>query len=231
MKSLFRGDGGGDGILGGGLKHYLIDVIEEYNYTNDFATRILVTEKAYPSLKEIDVTRKGCPLWYSSENKKFYYVTTIKRQDGRKCKNVLEIIKPGVLLGNNWILEGGPGSCNYRVSFLPCERPSGLDYSYWPQEYDLTNVVRMALCLLNEPPPDSLSNLVNCKLLVPRTIKECPHDVVRQELERIHAVAMERIKQVWSLTQFCSVDFSKSRINVKKCVFSKRTIKVCVSCC
>ena len=38
-------------------------------------------------------------------------------------------------------------------------------------------------------------------------------------------------EQVWSLTQFYSVDFSKSRIGVKKCVFNKRTIKVCVSCC
>ena len=37
--------------------------------------------------------------------------------------------------------------------------------------------------------------------------------------------------QVWSLTHFYSVDFSKSRISVKKCVFNKRTIKVCVSCC
>ena len=30
--------------------------------------------------------------------------------------------------------------------------------------------------------------------------------------------------QVWSLTQFFSVDFSKSKIGVKKCLFSKRTI-------
>ena len=37
--------------------------------------------------------------------------------------------------------------------------------------------------------------------------------------------------QVWSLTQFYSVDISKSRIGVKKCVINKRTIKVCVSCC
>ena len=37
--------------------------------------------------------------------------------------------------------------------------------------------------------------------------------------------------QVWSLIQYYSVDFSKSRIGVKKCVFNKRTIKVCVSCC
>ena len=31
-------------------------------------------------------------------------------------------------------------------------------------------------------------------------------------------------------TFFYSVDFSQSRISVKKCVFNKRTIKVCVSC-
>ena len=35
--------------------------------------------------------------------------------------------------------------------------------------------------------------------------------------------------QVWPLTQFYSVDFSISRIVVKKCVFKKRTIKVCAS--
>ena len=37
--------------------------------------------------------------------------------------------------------------------------------------------------------------------------------------------------QVWSLTQFYSVDFSQSRTSVNKCVFYKRTIKVWVSCC
>ena len=37
--------------------------------------------------------------------------------------------------------------------------------------------------------------------------------------------------QVWSLTQFYSVDFSQSKMDVKKCVNSERTIKVCVSCC
>ena len=39
------------------------------------------------------------------------------------------------------------------------------------------------------------------------------------------------VYQVRSLTQFYSVDVSKSRISEKKCVFNKRTIKVCVSCC
>ena len=42
---------------------------------------------------------------------------------------------------------------------------------------------------------------------------------------------LTNINQVWSLTQFYSVDFSQSRIGVKKCVFYKCTIKVCVSCC
>ena len=39
------------------------------------------------------------------------------------------------------------------------------------------------------------------------------------------------LDQVWSLTQFYSVDFSPSRFCVKKCVFNKHTIKVCVICC
>ena len=34
--------------------------------------------------------------------------------------------------------------------------------------------------------------------------------------------------QVWSLTQFYSVDFSKSRIHAEKCFLTKSTIKVCV---
>ena len=36
--------------------------------------------------------------------------------------------------------------------------------------------------------------------------------------------------QVWSLTQFYSVDFLNSRINGKKCIFNKCTFKVCVNC-
>ena len=36
--------------------------------------------------------------------------------------------------------------------------------------------------------------------------------------------------KVWSLPQFYSVDFSKSRIGGKKCMFNKLTIKVCVDC-
>ena len=35
-------------------------------------------------------------------------------------------------------------------------------------------------------------------------------------------------RQVWSLTQFYSVDFSPSRISVNKCGFNRRRIKVCV---
>ena len=38
------------------------------------------------------------------------------------------------------------------------------------------------------------------------------------------------MEQVWSLTQFYSVDFSQSMIGEQKCVFNKRTIKVCISC-
>ena len=44
-------------------------------------------------------------------------------------------------------------------------------------------------------------------------------------------VSLTESLQVWSLTRFYSVDFLQSTINVKKCDFNKRTIKVCVSCC
>ena len=39
---------------------------------------------------------------------------------------------------------------------------------------------------------------------------------------------MLRPNQVQTLTQFYSVDFSQSRISVKKCVFNTRIIKVAV---
>ena len=39
------------------------------------------------------------------------------------------------------------------------------------------------------------------------------------------------VEQTWSLTQFYSVDFLQSRIGVKKCIFNKHTIEVCISCC
>ena len=41
---------------------------------------------------------------------------------------------------------------------------------------------------------------------------------------------MPGVAQVWSLTDFYSVDFSQSRISVGKCVFNKRTIRVRISC-
>ena len=51
------------------------------------------------------------------------------------------------------------------------------------------------------------------------------------ENHRFDPVLAGGVVQVWSLTQFYSVDFSKSRIDVKKCLFNKRKVKVCVSCC
>ena len=39
-----------------------------------------------------------------------------------------------------------------------------------------------------------------------------------------------QVNTVWSLTKFYSVDFSQSRIGVKKSVFNEGTIKVCVNC-
>ena len=36
--------------------------------------------------------------------------------------------------------------------------------------------------------------------------------------------------QVWPLSQLYSVDFSQSKIGVKKCISNKWILKVCVSC-
>ena len=55
-------------------------------------------------------------------------------------------------------------------------------------------------------------------------------DEVVDEDEDVDESSSTADGQVWSLTQFYSVDFSQSRISVIKCVFNKRTIKVCVSC-
>ena len=62
------------------------------------------------------------------------------------------------------------------------------------------------------------------------TVRKVPCRKVR--FERLPASSARKCPEgrsrVWPLTQFYSVDFSKSRIGVKKCVFNKRTIKVCV---
>ena len=53
----------------------------------------------------------------------------------------------------------------------------------------------------------------------------------KKDFDFLASIEVLVLDQVWSLTQFYSVDFAKSRTDVKKCVFNKRTIKVCVSCC
>ena len=44
------------------------------------------------------------------------------------------------------------------------------------------------------------------------------------------SASVEAVAQVWSLTQFYSVDFPQSRIGVKKGVFNKLTFKVLRQC-
>ena len=47
----------------------------------------------------------------------------------------------------------------------------------------------------------------------------------------VKSLAFSDPHQVWSLTQFYSVDFHNPGSVLQKCVFNKRTIKVCISCC
>ena len=70
------------------------------------------------------------------------------------------------------------------------------------------------------------------KLLADLVLQEQP-PLRRKKLEHliyeyVHRRTITRYP-VTVLMQFYSVDFSLSRIIIKKCVFNKRTIKVCVS--
>ena len=60
--------------------------------------------------------------------------------------------------------------------------------------------------------------------------KKCFRSRRRQSSLGENASVLCGVDQVRSLTQLYSVDFSKSKIDVKKCVLNKCTIKVCVSC-
>ena len=79
--------------------------------------------------------------------------------------------------------------------------------------------IRIFLC---ETP--AASNLVDDRASVHAGV------VWRSEVDGEVGLLLSGIGQVWSLAQFYSVDFSQSRNGVKKCVFNKRTIKVCVRC-
>ena len=56
------------------------------------------------------------------------------------------------------------------------------------------------------------------------------HPQCREGLPYQLLTLVPRVPQVWTLTQFYSVDFPQSRISEKECDVNKRTIKVCVSC-
>ena len=69
--------------------------------------------------------------------------------------------------------------------------------------------------------------------MVSDSVKFLVDAMVRQDEELRMLESDEDENSVSSLrspTQFYSVDFSKSRIVGKKCVFNKHTIQACVSC-
>ena len=68
------------------------------------------------------------------------------------------------------------------------------------------------------------------KRTMKRVMRESQNSEERSRRVQQPQICKQKAK-VSSLTQLYSVDFSQSRIGVKKCVFNKRTIKVCVSCC
>ena len=76
-------------------------------------------------------------------------------------------------------------------------------------------------------PPPRTTSLASHQLMTTARDQSSASDPPHQMRS---ARAPMRKHQVWSLTQFYSVDFLQSWIGVKKCVFNTRIIKVCVSC-
>ena len=62
-----------------------------------------------------------------------------------------------------------------------------------------------------------------------RTVPQAHRRQVKAAKDRFNLTFCS-LQQDGSLNQFYSLDFSQSRTGVKKCVFIKLTIKICVSC-
>ena len=101
---------------------------------------------------------------------------------------------------------------------LVLSRSPELSHHFWVFQFELAHVAY---------PVDHVAVLLVCQELK-QELPELNLAIVSGPVSTIWCAGLSH---VWSLTQFYSVDFSKSRISVKKCVFNKRTIKVCVSCC
>ena len=81
---------------------------------------------------------------------------------------------------------------------------------------------------------DNLIEMTFTMMISPNLPQPRVYDLCGQTHDLIFDLSItdtNEIIQVWSPTQFYSVDFSQSRIGGNRCVFYKRTIKVCVSCC
>ena len=108
-------------------------------------------------------------------------------------------------------------SKNWRVRGPPCSTPLNL----WEREW-------WACCFFRRPVTLAKRHL-HPRWTVFSTRPWQPHPPQGQPTPPVRGQT-HWTWQVWSLTQFYSVDFSKSRISGKKCVFYKGTIQVCVSC-
>ena len=78
---------------------------------------------------------------------------------------------------------------------------------------------------------DDIVLSLNTRCLSLSSANEIWEEAFVDGLSQATGFIQRKLLQVWSPTQLYSVDFSQSRIGVKKCIFNKRTIKVCVSCC
>ena len=112
--------------------------------------------------------------------------------------------------------------------------PDGNDVPYCAQDYDDDVAPELVQCWQSR-----VGTHLNCSVGDLQILCSCgcnfqqslePHQaLVPNQIDGVLGNAVD--SQVWSLTQFYSVDFSQSKIGGKKCIFNKRTIKVSVNCC
>ena len=182
---------GYEGIRRSGLKFYFIEVIE---YLTTSACRILVSNKVYPSLKRYDPYTIGGPLYIqeTEQGYSYYYMSELKRHDGRVLTNVLEIMKEEF----DDAFFQKVSFLNHDISFFPCKSPRKdvhdivvqKESSMDSMSFLVPNILKLAVVL------SFGKTLHPISLITPFDDAETRNKKLRDELKRVHHDAVQRMK-------------------------------------
>ena len=182
---------GYEGIIRDDLKFYFIEIIE---YLKTSACRILVSLKDYPSLKRYDPYTIGGPLYIqeTEQGYSYYYMSALKRHDGRVLTNVLEIMKEEF---DDAFLQK-VSFLNHDISFFPCKSPRKdvhdlvvqKESSIDSMSFLVPNILKLAVVLSFGKP------LHPIYLITPFDDAETRNEKLRDELKRVHHDAVQRMK-------------------------------------